>query len=204
MPDDIGWNATKIHCAPCRRKELRIEELDGQIKALCDAREQVAMMIPVGIDTGTVEQNLARYIAGLKRDFDTVNADRHTQVEALVLAEEALTEARAERDGARAEVERLRRQRGDALEAEEMHGRNWDRACALLRMLLDGRCPECGRSMRVDKLGDDFRAAYCETSAGGCGYYITRDMVRAEAGDRESADSASHNASDQDDHTDHG
>lgn len=74
------------------RRDARIAELESQVTALCDAREQVAMMVPVGVDTGTVEKNVERYIGQLVhdverwRDLAQVEADTLTQTERRIWA----------------------------------------------------------------------------------------------------------------------
>jgi hypothetical protein len=71
----LEWAAQQIGSLGARLKlreevierfELERAGMRADINRLCDARERVAMLIPLGEDSGTVEDNLERYIARLK------------------------------------------------------------------------------------------------------------------------------------------
>ena len=79
-----------------------------------------------------------------------------------------------ERDEARAE-------RDNAREMEELHGEHWDQECdknarlrVLLRMLLDGRCPDCGGGHLTNPNLGGPREWHCA-----CGFAITIDDLAA-------------------------
>ena len=48
---------------------------EAQIDLLVKARETIAMLVPLGEDTGTVEQNIADYVAKLLRWSDTARRE---------------------------------------------------------------------------------------------------------------------------------
>jgi len=65
--------------------EKKAAQAEARVGELCEARERVAMLIPVGTDTGTVEENLERYISQLRSDSEVarLTAERDRYLEAL-------------------------------------------------------------------------------------------------------------------------
>lgn len=61
---------THVEVENALRKRLdasrsRVSELEGDVDRLVDARERIAMLVPVGHDTGTVEENIGEYVGHL-------------------------------------------------------------------------------------------------------------------------------------------
>lgn len=67
--------------AHAARAELA--RLSGQVDGLVDAREKLVLLVPVGLGTGTVEQNITDYLQRLEAEVERLKATVQWQQEAM-------------------------------------------------------------------------------------------------------------------------
>ena len=155
------------------RIDDEIEALDAERERLRRGRDhmgEVADGFMIERDEARAEVRDLRLLA-----FTAQEMWKHWRATARRMAA-AAREWREEEGIATDNCERIAAERDDARGDLEAKDAKIARVTGLLRMLLDGRCPECGGKMLLERA---LRLGECRA----CGYHFTRADLRAEISD---------------------